>query len=92
MKISDSYKMVINNIFRHTIFDDHSEKTILKILQLNVRGSSNVTFIPPCNRIEVQNIDQTHDRLVFHFDDYQVDGVVEWLPKEDGKHVFLNYK
>ena len=91
MKISDSYKLVVNNIFRHTIFDSHDKKEILKNLQLNVRGSSNVTFIPPCNRIEVESIDQTHDKVAFQFDDCEVDGIVEWLPKEDGKYVFLNF-
>jgi hypothetical protein len=61
MKISDSYKIVINNAFRHCVFLKRDEGAVLRTLLTKVHGSANVSIIPPIQGLKMVKIDETHD-------------------------------
>lgn len=87
MKISDSYKVAINNAFRRCIFYSREKENVLNILHTLVHGSSNVTIIPPIQGLELEKIDDTHDKATFIFDDYTFVGIITWKLSSNGKNI-----
>lgn len=91
MTIAESYKQVINNAFANTIFLKRDNNVILKTLLSKVRGSDSISIIPPTQKVKIENIDDTHDRVTFEFDDYAFDGVITWKIRNDKMNiVFIN--
>ena len=78
MKISDSYKIAINNAFRHSVFLKRDEDVVLRTLRTKVHGSANVSIIPPIQGFKMVKIDETHDRVAFEFEDYSFEGIITW--------------
>lgn len=80
MKISDILKSQIYSAFRHTIFKDRDQKTILATLSGKFKGSDTITILPPIQEIKVETIDVVHDRITFTYDDYKFDVIITWKP------------
>lgn len=95
MTIAESFKIAINDTFLHTVFQSRDAKTIFETITKNVHGSNNMRVIPPIPKIEVENIDQTHDKLTLCFDDVKVEGIVTWKVATapfNGRFVFIKYE
>ena len=91
MKISDSFKVAINNTFKHTVFWKRDEETFLKTFNIKVKGSDNMAMLPPIDNVGIEKIDETHDKLTLIYDDYNVDGIVTWRIV-NGHSVFVNFE
>lgn len=90
MTIADSFKDAINNAFAGTIFVNRNSELILNVLNTKVHGSNNVSIIPPIPYLEVNKLDDTHDKVWIKFDDYSFEGIIHWRPCTNKKHyVFI---
>ena len=88
MTIGDSFKIAINNVFANTIFLKRDDDFVLKMLSSTVRGSNNVTLLPPVQNFgRLERIDNTHDEVLFEFDDYSFKGVITWRPCSNGQNM-----
>ena len=91
MSIAEAFKQTIKNAFIHSIFLKRDKETILKTLNTKVHGSANVGIMPPIPSIEVEKVDDTHDKVTFSYDDYTFVGVITWKPCSNGMNfVFMN--
>ena len=90
MRIGDSFKEAINNSFRYSVFWKHDKLTIKNTLNSKARHSDNISFLPYIDRLEVEPIDDTHDKVTIIYDDISFGGVVTWRPSSNGRNfVFL---
>lgn len=94
MTISNSVKASINKAFVGIVFFGRDVETLLKTFNTKVRGSDNVSIILPIDRLEVETIDETHDKVVIIYDDYKVEGVITWRPttRNIKGYVFVRYE
>lgn len=93
MTIAEAFKQTIKNAFIHSIFLERDKESILKTISTKVHGSANVSIIPPIQDIEVEKIDDTHDKVTFNYDDYTFVGVITWKPCVNGMNfVFMNFE
>jgi hypothetical protein len=91
MSIAEAFKQAIKNAFIHSIFLKRDKEFILKALNTKVHGSNNVNIVPPIQSIEVERIDDTHDKVTFGYDDYAFVGVITWKHCANGiNFVFMN--
>lgn len=91
MSIAEAFKQAIKNAFIHSIFLKRDKESILKTLSTKVHGSANVSIVPPIPSIEVERVDDTHDKVTFNYDDYTFVGVITWKPCVNGMNfVFMN--
>lgn len=91
MSIAEAFKQTIKNAFIHSIFLKRDKEFIIKTLNTKVHGSNNVSIIPPIQKVEVEKIDDTHDKVTFIYDDYTFVGVITWKPCANGMNfVFMN--
>ena len=91
MSIAEAFKQAIKNAFIHSIFLKRDKEFILKTLRAKVHGSANVSIVPPIPSIEVERVDDTHDKVTFGYDDYAFDCVITWKPCTNGVNfVFMD--
>ena len=91
MLISEAFKQAIKNAFIYSIFLKRDKESILKTLNKKVHGSDSISIVPPIPSIEVEKVDDTHDKVTFAYDDYTFVGVITWKPCANGTNfVFLN--
>lgn len=91
MSIAEAFNQSIKNAFIHSIFLKRDKEFILKTLNTKVHGSANVSIVPPITSIEVERVDDTHDKVTFVYDDYTFVGVITWKPCANGMNfVFMN--
>lgn len=91
MTIKNAFKQAIKNAFIHSIFLKRDKETILNTLNTKVHGSNNVSIMPHIPSIEVERVDDTHDKVTFIYDDYSFVGIITWKPCANGMNfVFLN--
>ena len=90
MTIVDSFKESINNAFKFTTFWARDKVTIKTTLNKTARHSDNVSLVPKIERLEVERIDDAHDKLTIIYDDVSFSGVITWKPSSNGRNfVFL---
>ena len=90
MKISEAVINSINIGFKNCEFMSRDENCIKNTLNVLVKGSDNVHFIPCVPEVKVENIDNLHDKLSLLYDDYKVEGVVTWRKYKE-HYVFESY-
>jgi len=91
MSIAEAFKQAIKNAFIHSIFLERDKEFIIKTLNTKVYGSNSVSMIPPIQKVEVEKIDDTHDKVTFGYDDYAFACVITWKPCANGMNfVFMN--
>lgn len=91
MTIKNAFKQAIKNAFIHSIFLKRDKETILNTLNTKVHGSNNVSIMPHIPSIEVEKVDDTHDKVTFIYDDYSFVGIITWKPCANGMNfVFIN--
>jgi hypothetical protein len=88
MSIAEAFKQAIKNAFIHSIFLTRDKEFIIKTLSTKVHGSDNVTIIP-IQKVEVERIDDTHDKVTFGYDDYAFVSVITWKPCANGRNFVL---
>jgi len=89
MSIADAFKQTIKNAFIHSIFLKRDKEFIIKTLNTKAHGSASVSMIPPIQKVEVEKIDDTHDKVTFGYDDYAFDCVITWKPCTNGMNFVL---
>ena len=77
--IGDNYKKAINSNFLHNLIE-RSADGIANALNINVRGSENMSALPNVEGVKLEKIDEIHDKLTLLWADYKVEGVVSWKP------------
>lgn len=91
-KIGESFKNSINCNFRCTLMT-RTPDGVMSTLNKPIKGSDNMVMIPKVSGVELERIDDHHDRLRLKWEDYTVDGVAEWKPSsnelEKAKMVFV---
>jgi DNA-binding Xre family transcriptional regulator len=75
--IGTNYKEAMNNNFRYTLIERDVEG-IAKTLNTSVKGSNNMSILPKVEKIELERIDDLHDKLSLSWSDYTIEGVVTW--------------
>lgn len=91
MSIAEAFKQAIKNAFFHSVFLKRDKEFILKTLNTKIHGSANVSIMPPISSIEVERVDDTHDKVTFIYDDYTFVGIITWKPCANGMNfVFIN--
>lgn len=78
MKIGDSIKQGITNIFRNVLFVDRVEEGVNKTLNEKIKDSDTMRLIPPVPYIKVENINELTDKWVMEFEDAVVECIVTW--------------
>ena len=93
MKLSDSIKQQVNTTFKHNKFIGRDPKTMLAILNISVKNSDNMHVMPKVQDVQVEVIDDLHDKLSLLWDDYKVEGTITWKQSQDGKNfIFCEYR
>ena len=93
MKLSDNIKELVNVTFANSRFIGRDPKTMLAILNIKVKDSNNMHIMPKVQDVQVETIDDLHDKLSLLWDDYKVEGIVSWKQSDNNKNfVFVNYK
>ena len=91
MSIAEAFKQAIKDAFMHSIFLKRDKEFIIKTLSAKAYRSNNVSLIPPIQKVEIEKIDDTHDKVTFDYDDYTFVGVITWKPCANGMNfVFMN--
>lgn len=91
MSIAEAFKQAIKNAFIHSVFLKRDKEFILKTLSTKIHGSVNVSIMPPISSIEVERVDDTHDKVTFIYNDYTFVGIITWKPCANGMNfVFIN--
>jgi len=93
MTVGDSLKSSINEVFRHCVFRGRDKKTVINTLRTKVHGSGNVYILPLFKDVELERLDEEHDKMTVQFDDYSFSGIITWKLSHDGRSfVFLSYE
>lgn len=93
MSIAEAFKQTIKNAFIHSVFLKRDKEYIIEVLNTKVHGSDNVSILPPIPSIEVERVDDTHDKVTFSYDDYAFVGVITWkvtICDDSMNFVFMN--
>ena len=77
--IGESLKKAINFNFRYTLIE-RSKDGIISALNVGVKGSNNMCVLPNIEYASLERIDDTHDKLLLSWSDYQTEGIVTWKP------------
>lgn len=92
MKIGESIKKRINDIFGYNYVKAHKLKDIDILLSSSAHGTE-VKLIPEYDGIKVKPIDDLHDEVVLEYEDYEVSGVMTWRESTSGVgYSFIDYK
>jgi len=90
MKVNEAIVNSINIGFKNCVFMSRDEECVKNTLNVLVKGSDNVHFVPCVPEIKVEKIDDLHDKLSLLYDDYKVEGVVTWRESKE-HYVFESY-
>lgn len=90
MKINEAIVNSINVGFKNCVFMSRDAECMRNTLNVLVKGSDNVHFIPCVPEVKVEKIDDLHDKLSLLYDDYKVEGVVTWRASKE-HYVFDSY-
>lgn len=90
MKVNEAIVNSINTGFQNCVFMSRDSECIKNTLNVKIKGSDNVHFIPCVPEIKVEKIDDLHDKLSLLYDDYKVEGVVTWRESKE-HYVFESY-
>lgn len=77
-----SFKNSINCNFKCTLMV-RTPEGVMKTLNRPIKGSDNMSIIPKVSGVELDRIDDSHDRLRLRWEDYTVEGVAEWKPSSN---------
>ena len=77
--IGENYKKAINGNFLHNLIE-RSADGIANALNVNVKGSENMSVLPSVEGVNLERLDDTHDKVTLVWADYKVEGVVSWKP------------
>ena len=91
MTIEAFIKNRINYVFKNSILFSRNANEIRDMLS---RKDNDGLEIIPTDKIEIERIDNLHDKVTFSYDDYAFSGVIRWkkfsLVKEnDSRVVFV---
>lgn len=85
MKLRDEIIGHIDRGFRDVVFYKRDAKGIYGILSAKIHGSSTLTMIPKIPKnIVVTAIDEQHDKVVFPYEDLEVEAVITWNKAQNG--------
>lgn len=91
MTIGESIKQAITRNFANTIFFNRSGEYVAELCNKRIKGSDTMVFLPPIPKVEVETIDEVHDKWKIVYDDTTIEGIVTWRAskiKQD-KFVFV---
>lgn len=89
MTIKETIVDYANRMFRHTIFKNRDESTIFQGFQSTIHGSYSTPAIPIMNAIEVEHLDETHDKIKFIYDDATIDVIAEWRMNSQNAYILM---
>lgn len=90
MTIGESFKEKIKSAFIHTTIRERSYDCVLKTIKGTAYGSDTFSILPPIQGFKMEKIDDTHDKLIFRYDDYTFEVFVSWKLYPNGNAVFEN--
>ena len=90
MKVNEAIANSINIGFKNCVFMSRDAECVKNTLNVLVKGSDTVHFMPCVPEVKVENIDDLHDKLSLLYDDYKVEGVVTWRESKE-HYVFESY-
>ena len=90
MKVNEAIADSINTGFKNCVFMSRDSECVKNTLNVLVKGSDNVHFMPCVPEVKVEKIDDLHDKLSLLYDDYKVEGVVTWRESKE-HYVFESY-
>lgn len=99
MKIGDSIKQHLTEVLRNTVFKERTSAYVGAVVSSNIQDSV-FPIAPKADKVTLEGMDATHDKLTLSYEDYEVSGVVTWrigkgMPNMSTKHnayVFVSYE
>lgn len=77
--IGNNYKKAINNNLIYTLIE-RSADGIASAININVKDSNHMHILPNVEKVELEKVDDLHDKLSLYWADYKIEGVVAWKP------------
>lgn len=77
--IGTNYKKAINNNLIYTLIE-RSADGVASAININVKDSNHMHILPNVEKVELEQIDDLHDKLSLYWSDYKIEGVVAWKP------------
>lgn len=90
MKVNEAITNSINIGFKNCVFMSRDAECVKNTLNVLVKGSDTIHFMPCVPEVKVEKIDDLHDKLSLLYDDYKVEGVVTWRESKE-HYVFESY-
>ena len=60
------------------MFFERTEKEVIETLNAGVHKSANMRVFPEVSKVEITNIDETHDEVKLLWSDLEVKGIMTW--------------
>jgi hypothetical protein len=92
--IGNNYKKAINNNLIYNLIE-RSADGVASAINVNVKDSNHMHILPNVEKVELEKIDDLHDKLSLYWADYKIEGVVAWKPsanKETKAMVFYGIR
>ena len=92
--IGNNYKKAINNNLIYNQIE-RSADGVASAININVKDSNHMHILPNVEKVELEKIDDLHDKLSLYWSDYKIEGVVAWKPsanKETKAMVFYGIR
>lgn len=77
--IGNNYKKAINNNLIYNLIE-RSEDGITSAINIGIKDSNNMQILPSVEKVELEQIDDLHDKLSLYWADYKIEGVIAWKP------------
>lgn len=77
--IGNNYKKAINNNLIYTLIE-RSADGVAATINVSVKDSENMHILPRVEKVELEQIDDLHDKLSLYWADYKIEGVASWKP------------
>lgn len=80
MRKDQSIKSPIKRAFLHNTFRNRTPECINNMLTRKVGKSDTLAFLPEIDKVEVEKIDDTHDKWILCYEDGNIECIVTWKP------------
>ena len=77
--IGNNYKKAINNNLIYNLIE-RSADGVASAININVKDSNHMQILPSVEKVELEKVDDLHDKLSLYWADYKIEGVVAWKP------------
>ncbi len=88
MTIRQAFIETLNNNFAFVRMQRNAN-ALCEVLNAKVKNSNTMRMLPIIEKVELETIDDSHDKLSICYDDYTIEGIVTWKSSTNFENAFI---